>query len=76
MNLKEYLEQERGNATRLAAAMGVQLSYLSQMASGIRPINPVRAVQIERVTRGAVKRKDMFPEDWRLFWPELAKKRD
>lgn len=72
MKLKIHLATlERGGASKLAEALGVSISYLSQMASGKAPISPERMVQIEQVTVGAVTRKDEFPESWKRIWPEL-----
>lgn len=76
MNLKTYLSRlERGGASRLASDLGVSISFLSQMASGIASISPARAVEIEKATSGAVTRKDMRPDDWKAIWPEIAQKR-
>lgn len=73
MQLKEYLSKlERGEKSRLAEEMGISLSYLLQLASTAAPISPTRAVEIEKLTNGAVTRKDMFPNDWEKIWPELA----
>lgn len=71
MDLKTYLDRERGTATRLAAAIGVSLSYLSQMSDGSSAINPKRCVAIEEATEKAVTRKDLRPNDWAEIWPEL-----
>lgn len=73
MNLKDYLSNtERGGATSLARALGVSISYLSQMAAGTSSISPARCVAIEQATAGAVTRKDLRPDDWHLIWPEIA----
>ena len=73
MNLKTYLSTlERGGASRLADALGVSISFMSQMASGSAAISPARCVAIEQETNGAVSRKDLRPDDWHLIWPELA----
>lgn len=74
MNLKSYFAIESGNATRLASAIGVSLSYLSQFASGACSISPARCVEIEEATKGAVSRKDLRPDDWSRIWPELRAK--
>lgn len=72
MDLKTYIATApRGTATKLAAALVISPSYLSQLASGLSPISPERCVAIERETFRAVTRKDMRPNDWRLIWPEL-----
>lgn len=71
MDLKTYILSERGTATKLAAALGVSLSYLSQMSDGTSAINPKRCVAIEEATDGSVTRKDLRPDDWSQIWPEL-----
>ncbi len=73
MDLKTFIsESPRGCATKLASALGVSLSYLSQMASGSAPISAERCVAIEQATEGQVTRKDLRPKDWEKIWPELA----
>ena len=73
MKLKDYLDSlERGGAARLAEAMGISSSYLSQLASGAAAISATRSVEIEKLTDGTVSRKDTHPEDWHEIWPELA----
>lgn len=71
MDLKTYINSERGTATKLAAAIGVSLSYLSQMSDGTSAISPKRCVAIEEATEGCVSRKDLRPDDWSDIWPEL-----
>lgn len=72
MNLKSYFDSERLAAKKLAEALGVSPSYLSQMSKGTTPISPERAVKIEQATDGAVTRRDLFPDSWERIWPELA----
>lgn len=71
MDLKTYFESERGTATKLAATLGISISYLSQLASGKAPLSPERCVEIEEATNGSVTRKDLRPSDWSRIWPEL-----
>ena len=33
----------------------------------------MRFAQIEKLTNGAVTRKDLRPDDWHEIWPELKK---
>lgn len=73
MQLKAYIQSERGNATALADALGIPLSYLSQMSSGERAITAERASAIELHTQKAVTRQDLRPDDWQAIWPELIK---
>ena len=73
MQLKAYIQSTRGNATALAEALEIPLSYLSQMSSGERAITPQRASAIELYTKKAVTRQEMLPNDWQAIWPELAR---
>ena len=72
MNLQHFIQDERGNATELARALGVPLSYLSQMASGDRSVSPERALFIEITTQGLVTRQELRPHDFWKIWPDLA----
>lgn len=71
MDLKTYLSQlERGGPSRLAAALSVSPSYLSQLAAG-SSVSPARCVEIEKATGGQVTRKDLRPTDYFDIWPEI-----
>jgi DNA-binding transcriptional regulator YdaS (Cro superfamily) len=71
VDLLTFIKSERGNASRLAASIGVSLSHLSQMSTGTTAISPKRCVQIEEATGGGVTRQDLRPDDWVDIWPEL-----
>lgn len=72
MNLSQYFETRgRGSATQLAEAIGAHSSDLSNWTNGQRPVPVKFAVAIESATDRAVTRKDLFPTDWYLIWPEL-----
>lgn len=72
MDLKTYIDSERGRAKALAKYLVVSPSYLSQMAAGKSPISPGLAVKIWRGSDFLVTRQDMFPDTWETIWPELA----
>lgn len=72
MNLREYIQANRGKGTELAAALGISPSFLSQISSGHRQTSPRLCVQIELATAGAVRRWDLRPDDWHRIWPELV----
>jgi DNA-binding transcriptional regulator YdaS (Cro superfamily) len=72
MDLKTYLNQERGRGAALAKAIGAHQPDISRWADGTRPIPVHFGVPIEKATEGAVTRKDLFPADWSTIWPELA----
>lgn len=70
MELISYIKADRGNATKLADSLGIQLSYLSQLASGYRTVTPFRALLIEQFTNGAVRCEDLRPD---VNWSVLRK---
>lgn len=72
MNLQSYIDEDRGNATKLAAALEIPLSYLSQMATGDRSVSPEKALSIERATDVKVTRQELRPSDFWKIWPDLA----
>lgn len=61
-----------GGVGKLALALGVSQSVISNWrARGTTP-EAIHCVAIERATSGAVTRRDLRPDDWHLIWPELA----
>ena len=77
MNLKHYLKTKgRGSIASLSKAIGGHASDVSDWANGVRPIPPVRCVEIERATDGLVTRSEMRPNDYVLIWPELSQYED
>ena len=73
MHLKLYISSGYGRAKKLAAEIGINPSFLSQMAGGDRAVSPEYAVSIELATNGAVTRKDLRPNDFWKIWPDLSK---
>jgi len=71
MNLRTYVDAERGRAADLAKALGLNPVMVSQWAAGIKEVALTRCAEIERATGGAVRRWDLRPNDWHLVWPEL-----
>ena len=47
-------------------------SFVSKMAAGDKPVPVEHGAPIEAFTGGAVSRQQLFPNDWRRIWPELA----
>lgn len=72
MNLKSWVEAERGRALKLAKDIDVPASFISKMVAGSKAVPLERCVSIERATEGAVSRRDLRPDDWQDIWPELA----
>lgn len=71
MTLLEFIRTPGNAAARLAADVEIAQAYVYQIAHGVRPASPERAVQIERATSGQVTRRDLRPTDWGDIWPEL-----
>lgn len=74
MDLKTFLNLQRGRQAQLAKVIGAHPPDISRWADGTRPIPVLYGAAIERATGGAVTRQEMFPDTWRSIWPELARK--
>lgn len=72
MHLSQFLRGERGRTMRTARRAGIAQGWLSQMASGLRPVPPELCWSIEQACDGAVRRWDLRAEDWHRIWPELV----
>ena len=72
MELKKYLALPTTKKSDFARRLGVTPSVVYQWGVGLRPTPLEYCAAIERVTDGAVTRKDLRPDDWHLIWPELA----
>lgn len=65
-----------GNQAILARALGITPVTVGQWlkperAAG-RAVPPKQCVRIEQLTKGAVTRRQLRPNDWQEIWPELA----
>lgn len=75
MDLKTYLDSERGRTSALAKAIGAHASDVSSWKTGARPIPVHFGLPIERETGGLVTRLELFPvEIIRNVWPDLLAK--
>ena len=72
MNALDRAIEVMGGVVRLAAAIGVGQSVISNWRSRGTVIDAVHCAAIERVTGGAVTRRDLRPADWEAIWPELV----
>ena len=61
-----------GGDAALARELGISAPAVSQWRKRGTPIRAEFCAAIERATGGAVTRKELRPDDWRLIWPELA----
>ena len=64
MNLRTYIDQQRGRASSLGRSMGITPVLVSQWASG-RQVPAERCPEIEKATLGAVTCEELRPDvDW------------
>lgn len=57
-----------GGKAELARLLVVKRPTVSQWCSGVRPVPPARAIDIERLTDGAVSRFNLCPDfPWAAF---------
>ena len=74
MTLNEYLS--KNPIGEFAKAIGIKnLDQIRQWQHGYakRKPSPGNCLAIERVTAGAVTRKELRPQDYHLIWPDLPK---
>lgn len=65
MNLRTYLNQQRGRAAALGRALDVAPVLISQWANNSRPTPAERCPAIEKATDGAVTCEELRPDvDW------------
>lgn len=73
MTLSEWLDANE-NGVDLARKLGITPSMVSNWRTGTKPVAIARCVDIERATGGAVTRRDLRPNDWWRYWPELDRR--
>jgi DNA-binding transcriptional regulator YdaS (Cro superfamily) len=63
MTLYDYfLEQPLGARAKMARLLGISTTWMSKITHGKSKPSSYLAIQIEKLTKGAVKRKDLLPE--------------
>jgi DNA-binding transcriptional regulator YdaS (Cro superfamily) len=63
MTLYEYfLEKPMGARAEMARLLQISTTWMSRLSNGKSKPSPYLAIQIEKITQGAVKRKDLLPE--------------
>lgn len=76
MRLDDYLKSDAGlSVSTLRQAIGAKNdAQIRQWQHGYanRKPGPLYCIAIERATKGAVTRRDLRPDDWHEYWPELA----
>ena len=61
-----------GGASKLAGLLGVSVQAVCFWRDGKRSIPLDKVTDVERITRGAIRRWDLRPDDWWKIWPELV----
>lgn len=70
--LRDYLNSLTGHEqAAFAAKCGTSIGYLRKALSAGQLTSPERCVLIEQITKGAVSRRHLRPDDWHRIWPEL-----
>lgn len=72
MDLRTYIDGQRGRAAAIAADQHINPVMVSQWASGIKGVPAERCAAIEAFTENQVMRWDLRPRDWYRIWPELV----
>jgi DNA-binding transcriptional regulator YdaS (Cro superfamily) len=63
MQLKEYFENKpHGSKADFAKSLGVTKTWLSLIMSGRKTPSPFLCIEIERLTKKKVKRKELRPD--------------
>jgi DNA-binding transcriptional regulator YdaS (Cro superfamily) len=75
MNLPTYLQKPGINKAAFAREIGVSNAMLYQFETGRRPVAHKYGAAIERASGGLVTRQELFPDEWKRIWPELARRR-
>ncbi len=66
-----------GGTTKVARLCGVSVPAVSQWKDNGIPMDKLvfMAGELERLSNGKWTRQDNFPDNWKIIWPELRKKR-
>lgn len=56
---------------RLCEQFAIDPRYLYQLLTGRRELEPARAVKLEQLTGGRLRRWHLRARTWHLIWPEL-----
>ena len=72
MNAIQQAIDAAGGPSKLAAGLGVTAQAVCFWRDGKRRLPFDHGPAIERLAGGVVTRQQLFPNDWRRVWPELA----
>lgn len=71
--MNEFIERAAkavGSQTKLGEALGVTQQNISYWKKAGVPVEYGAAMEL--ASNGAVTRKEMWPDSWQKYWPELA----
>ena len=62
-----------GGPTKVANLVGVSVPAVSMWQNGIIPYDKlvILAATLEKESHGLITRKNLFPNNYKLIWPEL-----
>lgn len=62
-----------GGPTRISKLVGVSVPAVSMWQKGEIPVDKmvILAATLEKESHGLVTRKSLFPDSYKLIWPEL-----
>lgn len=69
MNALDKAIEVAGSLTELARRIHANTNQVSNWRSRGVPID--KCLAVESAVNGAVTRKDLRPDDWQLYWPEM-----
>jgi len=61
-----------GGQSEMARILGVPPAFVYQWVKGLRRIPDKYALPIEVATSGKVSRKQICPDAWHWYWPEMG----
>jgi DNA-binding transcriptional regulator YdaS (Cro superfamily) len=72
MKLIDYLSEKNISQSELATFLKKTAGRVGHWCRGVDLPPPAVCVSIEKWSNGIVTRKDLRPNDWQDFWPELV----
>jgi DNA-binding transcriptional regulator YdaS (Cro superfamily) len=60
-----------GGVSAVARICGRSPQQVHQWKTGERPVPAQYCLAIEKASGGQITRRDLRPDDWHLFWPDL-----
>lgn len=72
MKFTEWVTAKRGRSLAIAQALGVTPPLVSDWVTGKKQIPSQHCKAIQALSDGEVTCQEMRPDDWQMWWPELA----